>query len=436
MPCTYCGSNKHTRAKCDKFEKDFKTYEKVSIFAREKYINTLLEKGINPGALVRTYNRTNNFMQKFSESKVVSLGNLDVFSHYAKIGRSIGSIYIESQELIELDDDNEKLVSVKHCYEVVEKSNSEWDTTGSWTQTQLLGFDEFKTMFKGKKRHPAFTGELFNCIVKELTTKKQTTAEVIAEMEAEEVQEARKTEKKEEDEKVATDWTTRMEKIRAAEPFKVGAKVTHNNDFGTEAEGTVYEISVEQGVGARIWLDPYRSGTPCSFEELTLVSVAVSTQEKLLNSLNKLEVPNNASIELIYEDGADVVHYNETQDETAMEETSVIDNLVDAARSGIKFEDDLIQTLRDWEMLDDYERDSYDFDNHCIEKIKENPYDFCDFIDFSTKQYDHKRGYTTLTATLNTTVEELRNASEGQVSSFRGWSAKFQTQNGQITLEI
>ena len=48
MPCTYCGSNKHTRAKCDKFEKDFKAYEKVSILAREKYINTLLEKGINP----------------------------------------------------------------------------------------------------------------------------------------------------------------------------------------------------------------------------------------------------------------------------------------------------------------------------------------------------------------------------------------------------
>jgi len=178
MPCTYCGSNIHTRAKCDKIEKDFKTYEKVSVLAREKYINTLLEKGINPGALVRTYNRTNNFMQKFSQSRVSSLGSLDVFSHYKKIGRSISSIYIESQELIELDDDNEALVSVKHCYEVVESSTSEWDATGSWTQTQLLGFDEFKNMFKGKKRHPAFTGEFFGCIVKELTAKKETPEEI------------------------------------------------------------------------------------------------------------------------------------------------------------------------------------------------------------------------------------------------------------------
>ena len=235
---------------------------------------------------------------------------------------------------------------------------------------------------------------------------------------------------------MSTDWTARMAKIRAAEPFKVGAKVTHNGDAGTEAEGTVYEISVEQGVGARIWLDPYRSGTPCSFEELTLVSAAVSPQEKLIKSFDKMEVSGDAVVELVYEDGTDVVHYNDTQDETVMEETSVIDNLVDAARSGVKFDEDLIQTLRDWDMLDDYERDSFCFDEYCTEKIKENPYDFCDFLDFSTEQYDNKRGYTTLTATLSTTVDELKSASEGAFSSLNGWSAKFQTDSGLVTFEI
>lgn len=238
---------------------------------------------------------------------------------------------------------------------------------------------------------------------------------------------------------MSTDWAARMAKIKAAEPFKVGAKVTHNGDVGTEAEGTVYEIAVEQGVGARIWLDPYRSGTPCSFEELSLVANGVSTQEKLISSFDKLEVPGDARVELVYEDGSDVVHYNDTQDETVMEETNVIDSLVDAARSGIKLEDDLIQTLRDWEMLDDYERDSYDFNNHCVEKIKENPYDFCDFIDFSTEQYDHKRGYTTLTARLYTTVDDLKSASEGQIAALSGWSAKFEPKsvgNSMITIEL
>ncbi len=238
---------------------------------------------------------------------------------------------------------------------------------------------------------------------------------------------------------MSTDWTSRMAKITAAEPFKVGATVTHNGDIGTEAEGTVYAISVEQGVGARIWLDPYRAGNPCSFEELTLVAEAVSSQDKLISSFDKMEVAGDTQVELFYSDGADVVHYNDSQDETVMEETSVIDSLVEASRSGVEFEENLIQTLRDNEMLDDYERDSYDFDNHCAEKIKESPYDFCDFIDFSTEQYDHKRGYTTLTATLYTTVDNLRNAEEGQISSLEGWSAKFQADalnNSVITVEI
>lgn len=238
---------------------------------------------------------------------------------------------------------------------------------------------------------------------------------------------------------MSTDFAARMAKIKAAEPFKVGAKVTHNGDVGTEAEGTVYEISVEQGVGARIWLDPYRSGTPCSFEELTLVSEAVSSQDKLISSFDKMEVTGDTRVELFYEDGTDVVHYNDTQDETVMEETSVIESLVDVARSGIKFEEDLIQTLRDWDMLEDYERDSYDFDNYCSEKIKENAYDFCDFIDFSTEQYDHKRGYTTLTARLYTTVDHLRSADGGQVDALSGWSAKFESKavgNSVITIEI
>jgi len=238
---------------------------------------------------------------------------------------------------------------------------------------------------------------------------------------------------------MSTDFAARMAKIKAAEPFKVGAKVTHNGDIGTDAEGTVYEISVQQGVGARIWLDPYRSGTPCSFEELALVSTAVSRREKLNNTFDKTEVSGDTRVELFMEDGADVIHYNDTQDETVMEETTVIESLVEASRSGIKFEEDLIQTLRDWDMLKDYERGSYEFDSYCLEKIKENAYDFCDFIDFSTEQYDHKRGYTTLTARLYTTVDNLRSANEGQVNALSGWSAKFESKavgNSTITIEI
>ena len=234
---------------------------------------------------------------------------------------------------------------------------------------------------------------------------------------------------------MSTDWETRMAKIRAAEPFKVGAKVTHNGDVGTDAEGTVYEISVEQGVGARIWLDPYRSGTPCSFEELTLVSEAVSASQKLLSVFEKLGVEPDTTVHLTYEDDADVFHFRGDAEETAVSETNTIEALVSAARSGIKFQEDLIEDMRDQDHLEDYERGDYDFENYCAEMIKENFYDYYDYIECSTEQYDHKRGNTTVTASLTSTVEWLT-GENSDVDSLVGWKAEFSTDSGNMTIEI
>ena len=50
---------------------------------------------------------------------------------------------------------------------------------------------------------------------------------------------------------MSRDYKAVFAKIEAAKPFKEGAKVTHKGDIGTEAEGTVYEITVEQGVPLR-----------------------------------------------------------------------------------------------------------------------------------------------------------------------------------------
>ena len=67
--------------------------------------------------------------------------------------------------------------------------------------------------------------------------------------------------------------------------------------------------------------------------------------------------------------------------------------------------------------------------------IKENFYDYYDYIDCSTEQYDHKRGNTTVTATLTSTVGWLL-ADENSVNSLTGWKAEFTTDNGNMTIEI
>lgn len=234
---------------------------------------------------------------------------------------------------------------------------------------------------------------------------------------------------------MSRDYKAVFAKIEAAKPFKEGAKVTHKGDIGTGEEGTVYEITVEQGVGSRIWLDPYRAGTPCSYEELELVSAAVSRYQKLTETFDNLRVTPETTISLTYEDDVDVIHYTGEAEETAVSETGTVEALVDAARSGIKFQEDLIEDMRDQDHLEDYERGDFDFQNYCTEKITENFCDYYDYIECSTEQYDHKRGNTTVTATLTSTVESLL-SDENSVNNLSGWKAEFSTPNGNMTIEL
>jgi hypothetical protein len=178
MPCTYCGNPKHTRKQCEELSNDFQTYLKVSTLVREDYVERLTEKGIVPGAIVRTYNRTNNFMNKSSETPVKGIGNLDMFSCYSGPGKKAFANDSPTREHIVLDDDDERLVTPNHCYEIVQASDQDWET--SFVTAQVLTEDEFKAMFKGKKRHIGFETSLFGCVVKKYTTHQETNEEMAA----------------------------------------------------------------------------------------------------------------------------------------------------------------------------------------------------------------------------------------------------------------
>jgi hypothetical protein len=186
MPCTYCGNLRHTRSKCNLIEKDFNEYSSLSILVRQKFVNDLLGSGIKRNTVVKTYNREGGWGT--SECKLVSLGGLDLLSCYQKSGRSLMSVAFNSILVIEVDDNDPRPISRKHCndYEsnprIVKEGDEDWSQ--EWVEAQLLDFSEFKTRFKSKKRHHAFTGELYNCIAKELTKKKQVASETIENVKA------------------------------------------------------------------------------------------------------------------------------------------------------------------------------------------------------------------------------------------------------------
>ena len=62
------------------------------------------------------------------------------------------------------------------------------------------------------------------------------------------------------------------------------------------------------------------------------------------------------------------------------------------------------------------------------EAIEKNFYDQ-EFIEYSIKQYDYKRGYCTLTATLEVTVDELLTSD----IDLGGWTISVKTKHGNLS---
>ena len=140
----------------------------------------------------------------------------------------------------------------------------------------------------------------------------------------------------------------------------------------------------------------------------------------VLKRLQTLNLPEDAMITLIREEGTDVFVHNETEVEDAMNQTSVISDFASLiantkldARN--RWNGNIIQHLRENDYLDEYERGSLDFE----------------FIETSTEKYDHKRGFTTLTATVDVPVSNFF-----EVNPFiSGWTVSVETENGTLSFD-
>jgi len=156
-----------------------------------------------------------------------------------------------------------------------------------------------------------------------------------------------------------------------------------------------------------------------------------STIEKLAS----LNLSEDAVATLTYEDGTDVFHYNESEIDTALAETDVVEHLADLISTpGLKVRDAwnstlILDSLRENGNLEDYERGSNNFSDYLTGMINENFHEL-DIIDTATEKYDHKRGFTTLTATVKVSVQNL-------ISShphLGAWGVEVQTENGVLKL--
>ena len=154
----------------------------------------------------------------------------------------------------------------------------------------------------------------------------------------------------------------------------------------------------------------------------------------IFDKLKNLELPENTEVSLSLSEGTDVFVHNETEVETALSETDVVSTFSDlVATPGLnaktRYGTDIIESLRDEGLLDDYERGTFNFAEYISEAITDNFYDV-DLIDYSTEKYDHKRGFCTLTADVVVPLNTLL-----ETRPFLGsWEVSVPTENGTLVL--
>tara|TARA_E500000331_G_C17260971_1_gene715231 strand:+ start:2607 stop:3080 length:474 start_codon:yes stop_codon:yes gene_type:complete len=154
----------------------------------------------------------------------------------------------------------------------------------------------------------------------------------------------------------------------------------------------------------------------------------------IAKKLQSLNLDDDAMITLVFEEGTDVFVHNETEVEDAMSNTSVIDefaSLISQSKLDARnpWSGNILEHLRNEDYLEDYTRNG-EFQEYLAETLTENFYD-TELIEYSTEKYDHKRGFTTLTAKV-----EVPFSNFVDVNPFvSGWTVSVETENGTLSFD-
>jgi len=164
----------------------------------------------------------------------------------------------------------------------------------------------------------------------------------------------------------------------------------------------------------------------------------------ITNTLRELNVADGAYVTLSYTEGADVWHINESHVEDAVGETGTASLLAGLLASGVTVSDtysegDLLAEMRGNGLLDDYEREG-GFEDYLTEQLVNTIYDGEYSLEYSTEQYDYKRGRCDISTTVRVRAGDLYQIDDNG-SSFvsadsvvRGFNISVQTPAGTLTL--
>lgn len=164
-----------------------------------------------------------------------------------------------------------------------------------------------------------------------------------------------------------------------------------------------------------------------------------------LSKLENLNLDENITVTLSYSDGADVLHYKDDGGvEDAIEGTDTVrrfSELVGTLQENYEGVHPIVEELDNCYVinLEDFVEETDDVEAEPTynigwldiqEGITSNFYDQ-EYIEKEVKKYDHKRGYCTLTATVNITLAELFSVRP----DLSGWEIEVETADGTLTID-
>tara|TARA_R110002126_G_scaffold131736_1_gene275640 strand:- start:32 stop:499 length:468 start_codon:yes stop_codon:yes gene_type:complete len=152
----------------------------------------------------------------------------------------------------------------------------------------------------------------------------------------------------------------------------------------------------------------------------------------LYKKIKALGVEDDVPVTFEWEEGCDVLHYNETHVETAMQNTGAAYILAEAITEGVFYEkgNEILEEMRTEGLLDSYERGDENFTDFVSEVITEEFWNF-DWLENATERYDHKRGWTDISMELSIPLGDLKD----QDFVLSNWTPKVQTPNGYLTVK-
>ena len=173
----------------------------------------------------------------------------------------------------------------------------------------------------------------------------------------------------------------------------------------------------------------------------------------IVNKLRELGVEDDGCVTLSYSEGCEVWHINESHVQESVAETETAALVAGLLASGVPVYsnygavsegNDILNEMRAQDVLEDYERGDECFEDFLTEKLQETIYDGEYSIEYSTEQYDYKRGRCEISTEVRVRAGDLYAADAAtagrlqffDASSFvRGFNVSVKTENGTLTLD-